>query len=101
MCDTCRPRTADYNPKSPLLKANRSKVSAYTGAVTCYTVKCFVQRVLQCFGEIMAGEVATAKIVARQVARAVAETRIKFVVRKLRPLVNSGNYAKQTRENLR
>ena len=48
-----------------------------------YTVKCFVQLVSQCFGDIVAGQVArnifhsvispvTAKIFARQVARAVA-----------------------------
>ena len=37
-----------------------------------YTVKCFVQLVSQCYGDIMA------KMVARQVARAVAQNRIKF-----------------------
>ena len=59
------------------------------GAVT--NVTCFVQLVSQCFGDIVAGQVhetfhrvtypATAKIVARQVARAVAESRIKFYFR--------------------
>ena len=54
----------------------------------CYTVKCFVQLVSQCIGDVVAGQIArnisqcnipsTAKIVARQVARAVAESRIKF-----------------------
>ena len=50
-------------------------------------MKCFVQLVWQCFGNIVAGRFAqnisqcikypaTAKIVARQVARAVAESRI-------------------------
>ena len=42
----------------------------------CYTVKCFVQLVSQRFGNVVARQTypATAKIVARQVARAESRT---------------------------